>query len=87
MLNMNSLQDTFLNAIKNNLQYIGIKVSMQGFDGCEIIINPNENFQTKLDYYKRAYNNDLTLKTFNGIKIINIACGSISDIENSFREN
>jgi hypothetical protein len=35
----------------------------------EIIINPRENFDTKLAYYKNAYNEDLTLKAKPEIKI------------------
>jgi MinD superfamily P-loop ATPase len=36
----------------------------------EIIINRKENFNTKLDYYSKAYNEDLTLKANPNIKII-----------------
>lgn len=36
----------------------------------EIIINNKLNFTTKLDYYAKAYNEDLTLKANPSIKII-----------------
>lgn len=35
----------------------------------ELIVNPVENFETKLAYYARAYNEDLTLKNNPAIKI------------------
>lgn len=36
----------------------------------EAIINPKENFEIKMAYYKSAYNEDLTLKANTDIKII-----------------
>jgi len=69
-LTLENLEGCFLNAKKRKCLYVGIKIEMQGFEKPEIIINQIENFDTKLEYYKKAYNNDLTLKTFNGIKII-----------------
>ena len=53
----------------NGANFVG-KIQMQGFEKPEIIINERANFKTKFDYYKKAYNEDLTLKTFNGIKIV-----------------
>jgi len=47
-------------------------IEVKAFDNePEIIINPKENFQSKLDYYAEAYNNDLTLKSESNIKITN----------------
>ena len=48
---------------------------MEGFPKSEIIINDNENFDKKLSYYKNSYNQDLTLKTFSGIKIVGFTYG------------
>lgn len=48
----------------------------RGFEKPEIIINQFENIKTKLAYYQKAYNDDLTLKTFNGIRIIGFAAGN-----------
>ncbi|GLO66237.1 hypothetical protein [Oceanobacillus kimchii] len=36
----------------------------------EIIINPKENFESKLEYYSNAYNEDLTLKSNSNIRIV-----------------
>lgn len=42
----------------------------------EVIINERENFANKLKYYKLAYNDDLVLKTYDGIRITNIVYGN-----------
>lgn len=80
-MDMNSLQYVFEKAIRDNHEYIALKISMPEYDNCEIIINSRNNFKTKLDYYKKAYNHDLTLKTFNKIKIIDAAYGSLQEIK------
>ena len=49
---------------------IEILIEMPELPHCEIICNPYENLDKKLEYYLKAYNEDLTLKTFNKIKII-----------------
>lgn len=48
---------------------------MEGFPKAEIIINENANFDSKFAYYKKAYNENLTLKSFNGIKIVGFTYG------------
>jgi len=65
--NLNIMVDR---ALKHDATFIGVKIKMQGFEKPEIIINQVENFKTKLEYYNKAYNRNLTLKAFNGIKII-----------------
>lgn len=50
-------------AIKNGSKYVGVKIKTEGYQKEEIIINPRENFDMKLNYYKQAYNEDLTLKS------------------------
>ena len=43
---------------------------MPDLPSCEIIYNPYENLDKKLEYYLKAYNDNLNLKTFDKIKII-----------------
>lgn len=74
-LTLQGLEVCFKEAIKQNRKYVGVQIEMQGFDDCEIIINPTSNFESKLEYYKKAYNEDLTLKAFNGIKIVGFTFG------------
>lgn len=81
-LKMKDLELCFQDAIINDWIYVAVKIQMEGFAEPEIIINSRENFETKLAYYKKAYNDDLTLKSFNGIKIIGFTCADeYEDIE------
>ena len=79
MLTMANLKACFESAKEQGHSYIGVKIKMEGFEDSEVIINPNANFNKKLEYYKNAYNDDLTLKTFNGIKIIGFTFGDTYD--------
>jgi 23S rRNA A1618 N6-methylase RlmF len=72
-MNINDLEKCFQEATIRGAKYVGVKIEMQGFPKAEIIINENENFDSKLAYYKKSYNDDLTLKAFNGIRIIDFA--------------
>ncbi len=69
-LTMENLEECFRLANAEDWEYIGIKIQMEGFPEPEIIINSFSNFDAKLAYYQKVYNDDLTLKAFNGIKII-----------------
>lgn len=81
-MKMGNLEKCFYEASQKDAKYVGVKIQMRGFQKPEIIINENENFDSKFDYYKKAYNDDLTLKTFNGIKIIGFTYGdSFEEIE------
>ncbi|SHJ62548.1 hypothetical protein [Clostridium magnum] len=87
MVNLSKLEKCFEVAKETNQKFIGVLIQMQGFEKPELIINQNENFDAKLAYYKKAYNEDLTLKTFNGIKIIGYAFGSSLDDIYRYLEN
>lgn len=79
---INNLENCFYQANQLDKNYVAVKVQMEGFLKPEIIINENANFNSKLEYYKKAYNEDLTLKSFNGIKIVAFCYGdSFSEIE------
>jgi len=81
-MDINNLEKCFYKASQKGAKYVGVKIEMQGFPKAEIIINENENFDSKFAYYKKAYNEDLTLKAFNGIKIIGFTYGdSFEEIE------
>ena len=82
-MGIGKLEQCFYEASQQGKKYVGIKVQMQGFPKAEIIINENENFDSKFEYYKKAYNEDLTLKAFSGIKIIGFTyADSFQEIEN-----
>jgi len=81
-LTITNLEKCFKRAKERSMPFVGVKIQIEGFERPEVIINPYENFDSKLEYYKKAYNDDLTLKAFNGIKIISFTCGdNYSDIQ------
>jgi hypothetical protein len=54
---------------RNTANFLVVEVEVTG-SAPEIIINPKTNFDTKLDYYKNAYREDLKQKNNPNIKII-----------------
>jgi hypothetical protein len=66
---MSDLEFVTRTAIKTN-QSLGVIIEMDGFESPEIIINPPENLEKKLDYYKNTYNDNLDHNHAKGIKII-----------------
>lgn len=82
-LTIDNLEKCFYEASHQDKKYVGVKIQMEGFPKPEIIINENANFDSKFAYYKKAYNEDLTLKTFSGIKIVGFTYGdTFEGIEN-----
>jgi len=81
-LTINNLQKCFYEAGTQDRKYVGVLIEMRGFPQPEVIINKNANFDTKFAYYEKAYDENLVLKSFNGIKIIGFTYGgSFEDIE------
>ena len=75
-MTIDNLEKCFNTAKELKQKYVGVKIEMEGFTKPEIIINESENFDSKLTYYKKAYNEDLTLKAFNGIRIMGFTFGN-----------
>lgn len=63
------LENEMKKAIKEKKAF-AVSVSVPNCVKPEIIINPWENLEYKLDYYKKAYNDNLELVHNNEIKII-----------------
>lgn len=82
-LTMTNLENCFNKAWEEESEYVGIKIEMDGFLKEEIIINSIENFGSKLNYYRNAYNEDLTLKNASGkVRIVGFTYGnSFNQIE------
>lgn len=78
-MTIEELKACFSLAIEDGAYFVAIKIKMDDFPKEEIIINPIENAEKKLEYYLSAYNEDLTLKSCNKIKII--ACTYGDDFE------
>lgn len=61
--------------------YVGMLVKMEGFPKEEIIINPVENADAKIEYYKKTYDEDLQHKFSPGISITKVAIGTLEEVE------
>lgn len=86
-LTVDNLEKCFYEASHKGAKYVGVKIQMQGFPKPEIIINENENFDSKVAYYKKAYNDNLILKSFEGVKIVGFTYGdSFEAIEHDLME-
>lgn len=70
MKTLKDLENCFESAKKGNFRYAGIKVQLAEEGRTEIIITENKNFDFNLDYYRRAYTEDLKHKTNTLVKII-----------------
>ena len=51
----------YKSAMKQGYKYIGVEVIVEGNIDPEYIINKASNFNSKLEYYKKAYNDDMQL--------------------------
>lgn len=81
-MNKNNLRKCFEEAIEKGAKYLGVLVTVPEQHECEVIINHYNNFHNKLAYYEKSYNDNLTLNSFNEIRILNFAYGdSFAEIE------
>ena len=81
-LTLDHLKRVIQHAIDGHYKFIGVAIETKGSPQREIIVNPKGNFETKLEYYSNAYNEDCTLKTFNGIRIVGATYGDcLAEIE------
>lgn len=47
--------------IDRNRNFMVVRIETEGNPGPEIIVNPVENFDQKIKYYDKAYNEDMEL--------------------------
>lgn len=80
MLNKKMLKNCIVAAKHLNMKFIAVKISFDGCEKSEIIINDYSNFDYKLAYYESAYDDNLCLNHNNEIKITGFTYG------NSFEE-
>ncbi|GKU81216.1 hypothetical protein [Niallia sp. NCCP-28] len=74
-LTATNLENCFEQAKLLGVPYVAVKIEMAGFPEPEIIINKRENIDSKLAYYKKTYDGDLTHKFAPGIKIVSFTFG------------
>ena len=70
MTNMDKLEELFGLAKEDDAKFIAVAIEMDGFPEPEIIVNPIENADLKLEYYKKTYDENLNHKFAEGVRII-----------------
>ena len=81
-LTQENLAITFAKAKELDMKYIGLLIQMEGYHASEVIINKAENFDDKLAYYQKSYDEHLEHKFASGIRIVGFTYGNqFEDIE------
>ena len=75
-LTIKNLENCFNRALENNANYLGIKVQLEERFCSQIIINERNNFDSELDFFKKTYNENLTHKHGEKIKIVGFTYGN-----------
>ena len=78
-----TLQVAFKEAKENEHLYIGLLIETAGSKRPELIINERENFDTKLEYLKQAYDDRLRLR--NAPDKIHISAIMVADRLSDFK--
>lgn len=83
MFDMSDAKELLINnftlAHEEHMNYVAVLIEMDGFEKPEIIINERENFDSKLEYYLKTYDDDLNHKFAKGIRIIGYTRGKDFD--------
>ncbi|MED3022342.1 MULTISPECIES: hypothetical protein [Bacillus cereus group] len=81
-LTLEGIEKCFNEAVTEQANYVAVQIEMDGFPSDEVIINDKHNIETKLEYYKKTYNEDLEHRYAPGIRIIGYVYGySFSGIQ------
>ena len=72
-MKQNELRKIFNFALEYKKKYVGVAIETRGMEKPEYIINPYPNIAQKLVYYVGAYNDDMVLKSYDGIRITRAA--------------
>ncbi len=75
VLTLEGLEKCFNEANNEGSEYVAVVIRMEGFPEDEVIINDHYNIASKLDYYKKTYNEDLVHKYAPGISIVGFTHG------------
>ncbi|PJZ19749.1 hypothetical protein CEW46_21455 [Bacillus cereus] len=74
-LTFSELKECFDQATKEHKNYVGFLVEMPGFEKPELITNIRENFEGKVEYIGRTYDENLVSKFNPEVKIVACAYG------------
>lgn len=86
-MNKSELISIFIEAKMRGMDFVGVSIKTPTLTSPEIIINPFDNLEAKLDYYITAYDDNLHLKACNTIQITNIAyANNLVDLMDRLKE-
>ena len=77
-LTKQDLLSVFEEAENRDYPYVFVKIEAEGVE--ELIIIPSRSFKAKKDFYRGAYNNDLTHVMNKNVKIMDAGYGNQLDI-------
>ena len=67
--------------MNDGAEYIAVFIKAHNLEEPEMIVNPKENLQKKLEYYLNAYNDDMRLNSLHSIQIVAISpCVYLEDL-------
>lgn len=79
------VREVFQDAIDSNMYYVGVLIHMEGFKENELIINQSGNFENKLAYYEKTYDENCIHKFSPTISIVDaMSTDYIDDFEYMF---
>lgn len=76
ILNIKNLERCFLGAKEQGIKFVAVRIEMEGFPRSEIIVNPIDNAEAKLEYYQKAYDEFLFHKFAKGVSITGFSFGN-----------
>ena len=85
-MNINNLEKCFFEASHTGAKYVGVKIQMLQFEGPQVIIDSNINFDKRASFYKEVFGENL--ESSQGNKIIGFTYGDFfEDIEHDLMES
>lgn len=82
-LSKEHLKNCFEGAKRADANIVGLLIEMPNFEAPELIINPKENFDKKLEYLLNTYDEYLEHKYSKGVRIIAFTYGKrIEEVTN-----
>lgn len=80
---LDDLEKCFLDALANGTEFVAVKMQLPGMIAAEVIINPLENFDSKMTFYRQTYNDNLENKKVKGLEIVDFVAGdNFREIQN-----
>lgn len=85
-ITMKDLEDCCAKALETGSDNIAIYIENDDIPDLEVIINPYNNIEKKLEYFKKVYDEDLNHRHSEGIRIVGCTYGkTFAEIEENMQ--